>query len=123
MINLDYIAAKYGLRIVTDAEDTRQLENIINAALNILHLQGIYALFLWLHAKEERYCLGRNLDELLRDNHIPFCSGTLLFLQDEPLNALNNVKDQMTKDLKKMFFLQDIIEQTLIYARHGAKAA
>ena len=124
MQNLDYMAAKYGQQIICGAtNDAKQIENNITSALNILHGQGIYAMFLWLCAKTERYRIGQGLDEMLRDDDFPLQLEAPLFDAHNPLDCLPNVRNNLTGNLKTMIFVVEIINQALIYARHSAKAS
>ena len=124
MQNLDYMAAKYGQQIILGAtNDVKQLENNITSALNILHGQGIYAMFLWLCANTDRYRIGQGLDEMLRDDDSPLQLEDPLFDGHNPFACLPNVINNLTSNLKTMIFVVEMINQALIYARHSAKAS
>ncbi len=127
-MNIDYLAARYGLEMVADSEDVGKLDNIVTSALNILHLQGVYAMFLWLNAKPERRVVGCGLNRLLSDPGLPLAIEGGVFPVGENAGeaavhgSLVNVRERLTRNLSVMFFAKEIINQTLIYARHGAKA-
>lgn len=124
MINLDFIAAKYGQPLAF--EDNFE-ESVINAALNILHAQGIYALFLWLNEakKAERQKIAARIQALFQDPANPIAIPTDQGIAGEGAEGastrLNNVRDIFTQDFAVMFFAKDLISLMLVYARHGAK--
>ncbi len=111
MTNLDYLATQYGQEIGIE----NNIENIVTSALSILHGQGIYAMFLWLKAKNERHIVTMKLNNLLHDNDSPIpINGNL--------NNMDEVRDCLTENLKTMFLAKDLMDLTLTYARHTAKA-
>ncbi len=118
MTNLDYLASKYGQQIGME----NKIENIVTSALNILHGQGIYAMFLWLKEKEkgkekkERSIVRIKLNDLFHDADSPIPNIT------GGLTDMNNVGNCLTNNLKTMFLAKDLIDLTLTYARHTAKA-
>ncbi|MBT6340123.1 MAG: hypothetical protein HOJ48_12600 [Desulfobacula sp.] len=124
MQNLDYMAAKYGQQIIFGTtNDVKQLENNITSALNILHGQGVYAMFLWLCADVKRYKIGQGLDEMLRDDDFPLQLEDPLFDAHNPFDCLPNVITNLTSNLKTMIYVVEMINQSLTYARHSAKAS
>lgn len=123
MQNLDYLAAKYGQRMVAGTQtDMKQIENNLTSALSILHGQGLYAMFLWFHAKTERHRIGNGLNEMLRDSDFPLSLEASMFDIDHPLESLAAVGENLTSNLKTMIFASTMINQALTYARHSAKA-
>lgn len=121
MVNLDYLAAKYAGEVDTGTE---RMENAATSALNILHEQGIYAMVLWLREKGDKsgkngeYKILEGLDRLFHDPMMPFH-----FDQAKHVRTPADVRDQLTRNLKTMFFAKNLIELYLIYVRHLAKAA
>jgi len=116
MINLDCLAARYGNEIGINPDiKTTKLDTIITSALNILHGQGIYAMFLWLKENNERNIVIIKLDKMFHDNDSPI-SVTV------DLSNMNNVRECLTNNIKTMFLAKDLIDLTLTYARHTAKA-
>jgi hypothetical protein len=117
MQNLDFLAAKYGQLI-----SGSNIENVVTTALDILNLQGVYAMFLWLHEKEERSIVGEKINEMLHSQQspIPIPNNVDIFSGDDAM--LFHVREQLTSNIKIMFFAKELINQTLIYARHHAKA-
>lgn len=117
MVNLDYLAAKHAGEIDTGIE---RIENSATSALNILHEQGIYAMVLWLRekgAKNGENKILEGLDHLFHDPMMPF-----RFNREKHMNEPADVRDQLTMNLKTMFFAKNLIELYLIYIRHLAKA-
>ena len=121
MVNLDYLAAKYAFQTLAHCgSDVAKLDHCATTALNILHEQGIYAMFLWL--KENRSstaaaAIVNALDALFHDQDAPFTLAANQHLRDE-----NVVRDCLTKNLKSMFLAKNLIDLSLIYVRHSAKA-
>jgi hypothetical protein len=123
MSNLDFVAAEHGQKLGKGGNEK------INDSLDILHHNGIYALFLWLHeAKEGREAIGKAIDGFLRDKEIKPCWNGANGAQDipfymctDPVKALLAVRENLTKDLRTMFFIKDLIDCMLTYARHMAK--
>lgn len=121
MINLDYLAAKYGQPIGIAGE---MEESAITTALNILHEQGIYAMFLWLYeAPEKRGLIGARIQDLFKDNQAPvrLKDDKRIWNTEEVSQSLDNVRKVFTENLKTMFLAKDLISLTLTYARHAAK--
>lgn len=121
MVNLDYLAAKYAFQASRrNAIDFKKLDNDTTTALNILHEQGIYAMFLWLNEKKrenEASALLTILNDLFHDSDAPFSIAA-----DKDLRTMNAVSECLTRNLKSMFLAKNLIELTLIYIRHTAKA-
>lgn len=125
MTNLDFLSAKYGQQMIDSwSGDKKVLENGITSALSILNKQGIYAMFLWLHAdnKPERGQLGGNVAQMFQDDAMPLPSDAVLFAPNDVTGSMNRVREQLTQDIRIMFFAKELINQTLIYARYRAKA-
>jgi hypothetical protein len=123
MQNLDYLAAKYGQQMIAGTQtEVKQMENNITSALSILHTQGLYAMFLWLHAKTERHPIGNGLNQMFRDSNFPISLEESMFDVDHSFESLTAVGDNLTSDLKTMIFAATMINQALTYARHSAKA-
>ncbi len=123
MNNLDYVAAKHGQPLGFEYDVQ---ESVINDALSILHQQGIYALFMWLHEKPKvRGTIGAQIQSLFRDSHSPIVLGDNLEIwtkDSKNVNrALNTVRDTFSLELRVMFLARDMISQLLVYGRHAAK--
>ena len=123
MSNLDFIAAKHGQDFGKSGNES------INDSLDILHRNGIYAMFLWLHEnKGDRGALCKALNEFLLDHEIKPCwkvenqaQPVSFFNVNDPGSALLSVREMLTKDPHTMFFIKDLIDRMLTYARHMAK--
>jgi len=120
MTNLDAECAVRGHKLVTSQleqeQKPKEIENSITKALGVLEEQGVYALFLYLHAREGRK-FSKDLMKFLRSNSLELSlPGNST---DEPFAALQG----LAKDLDKLLFARDILHQVLVYARYHAKAA
>lgn len=115
-MNLDYIAAKYANDIVNhDKNKAKELVNQVTNSLGVLQEQGVYALMLYLFANGNAN-IYNPLIKLLRELSL-----------GQPENhktetKLNFYIDKILKDTNRLFLVRDVYEQTLIYARYGAKA-
>lgn len=112
--NLDYLAAQHAQKIVEDLKtDPKKAETSLTKTLGVLQENGIYACFLYLRAREDN---SSKIIEQMR---------ALL----EALDIKNESKDdleyasRLTADLPTLLLAKEALEQMLIYARYGAKAA
>lgn len=129
--NLDSTAAQYAQKIVNQKNiKAKDLENQITKSLGVLQEQGIYALMLFLFAQDNNAtkAIYENLIELLQ--HIDLESideGSWPTRNDgneyNHQQVLKFYSDNILKGLDKLFLVRDLYEQTLIYARYGAKAS
>lgn len=123
MKNLDYLAAKHGQMIIEErgGGDPRDVEDAARKAVHILHEQGIFAMFLWLHEKSKkgRPAVGEKLSTMLTGL---FEGNQKFFDLSDPTGALKAVREQLTQDLTSMLFVKDLLAQALVYALHRAKA-
>lgn len=113
--NLDYLAAKYAQALVEAlSAKAKDLENSLTKTLGVLQENGVYACFL--------FSLAREKD----------ASKVVIPQMRELLNALgveNSTPDDLkyaqglTEDLPRLLLAKEALEQMLIYARYGAKAA
>jgi hypothetical protein len=117
--NLDAACAKLGAKLA--AGGTKDTENSITKALGVLEEQGVYALFLYLHAREKDWGkkTSAELATFLREQ--PSKQNALLgtIKSNEPFDALQ----QLATDLDQLLFARDLLHRALIYARYHAKAA
>jgi len=117
--NLDAVCAKLGAKMATGG--TKDTENSITKALGVLEEQGVYALFLYLHAREKEWGkkTSTELATFLREQ--PSKQNALLGAtnNNEPFDALH----QLATDLDKLLFARDLLHRALMYARYHAKAA
>ena len=140
-LNLDQKAAQYAQKIVKNGNgDAKGLENLVTRTLGVLQEQGVYAMMLFLYSRSEkeqpiaqavRESLRGLLDMLSKeagvqwkteDNHVIPVPQSALQKQtaEEVLGFCANV---VATDLDTLLLVRELYEQTLIYARYGAKAA
>lgn len=115
--NLDAACAKLGAKLASSAN--KDIENSITKSLGVLEEQGVYALFLYLHAREKQWgqTTSNELASFLRKN--PGQQNALLGSNHDLFEALQ----QLAGDLDKLLFARDLLHRTLVYARYHAKAA
>jgi hypothetical protein len=114
--NLDAACAKLGADLVSSGN--KDAENVITKALGVLEEQGVYALFLYLHAREKQWgqATSKELASFLRE--VPSRQNALLGNKD--LFAELQI---LAGDLDKLLFARDLLHRALVYARYHAKAA
>lgn len=113
--NLDYLAAKHAQDLVKAATESKakDLENTVTKALGVLQENGVYACFLYLTAREDN---GSTIIRQMRDLL------AALGIKIEEKEHLDYAR-QLTADLPTLLLAKEALEQMLIYARYGAKAA
>ncbi len=115
--NLDQKAACYAQKIVE--QGGAEIDNPVTKSLGVLQEQGVYACVLYLLANKYRTVL-LPLYDLLKE--LPAFHSS----PDLPKDAKDVLKfysDNVCNDLDRLLLVKDLYEQTLIYARYGAKAA
>jgi hypothetical protein len=121
--NLDAACAELGAALGASAERPKEVENSITKTLGVLEEQGVYAMFLYLHAREKPWGVdaSKKLVNFLRQH--PSEQEPLLASPgggtDEPFPALR----QLQKHLDNLLFARDLLHRALVYARYHAKAA
>ncbi len=126
MENLDRLAAKAAQAIVNQTKDSQavDVENLVTKALGVLQENGVYAALLYLYSrssKNEQPIAQQARDKLLgvlREAGLPSPGKQEKSVQD----VLQLVTDQICNDLDRLLLVKQLWEQTLIYARYGAKA-
>ena len=133
-LNLDKLAAEKAQAIVTTGKGVKgvkapvdTLERLVTKTLGVLQEQGVYAMLLFLYSRtgdEQKVApmIHTQLFEVLKD--IPKFKGNSDVPQHDALaqNALKFYSDSVLNDLDTLLLIRDLYEQTLIYARFGAKA-
>lgn len=118
-LNLDQLAACQAQEIVNTGG--AEIENPVTKALGVLQEQGVYACILYLLANKHQYILTPlyklvgDLPGLQENEKIP----------DENTDAKEVLKyysDVICENLDTLLLVKELYEQTLIYARYGAKA-
>lgn len=137
---LDQIAAQCAQIIVKGAKQQERLDVFVTKALGVLQEQGVYACMLFLYSRTEKNEKAKAA--IVRD-HLLGILKTLnknykvIWMNQEgkpvdiPQSAkndntyaevLNFYADSVAIDLDTLLLVRDLYEQTLIYARYGAKA-
>lgn len=139
-LNLDQKAAQYAQDIVSKAKVEKvkdpagTLERLVTKTLGVLQEQGVYAMTLFLfsrssdeekiapHIRAPLYALLRQLP-VFQNNAELFgkLSGFNEKTAAEPV--LPFYSDHVCEELDTLLLVKELYEQTLIYARYGAKAA
>ena len=130
IVNLDRIAAQYAQKIVNENVKVKDLENQVTKSLGVLQEQGIYALMLLLFSQDskETKAIYEHLIELLKNIGLKNIEEEAWPQKNEKnqynfQRVLKFYSDNILKDIERLFLVRDIYEQTLIYARYGAKAS
>lgn len=119
--NLDAACATLGAKL--GSSGNKDTENSITKALGVLEEQGVYALFLYLHAREKNQwgrSTSRELATFLRQN--PSQQNPLLGSTSESSDIFPALQT-LARDLDKLLFARDLLHRALVYARYHAKAA
>ena len=129
--NLDQKAAHYSQEIIKDGLQigaAKEVENLITKTLGVLQEQGVYAMMLFLSSrtgkeKDIAPALRIQLYTLLEKELVAFTNIQETVPQAEAAAVLKFYSDKVCSNLDILFLVKDLYEQTLIYARYGAKAA
>jgi hypothetical protein len=130
IVNLDQKAAQFAQKIVNDGKDAK-LENQVTKALGVLQEQGVYALLLFIFSENDKAAkaIYNNFITLLNEIGLKDKDGKELYLDNKNSKdknffqyVLKFFSDNILNNLDHLFLVRDIYEQTLTYARYGAKA-
>lgn len=139
-LNLDQKAAYYAQEMVTKAKKdvsgiskpVETLERLVTKTLGVLQEQGVYAMILFLYSRSSDEAkvapvIRAQLFRLLRDkdqNHqIPaFANMDVPTDGTDAQTALAFYSEHVLNNLDLLLLVRNLYEQTLIYARYGAKA-
>lgn len=131
--NMDQLAARHAQNMVSNTQDKEKklvetLDRLVTKTLGVLQEQGVYAMMLFL--------LSRTSDEakitpVIRKELLEMVKQLPAFLdaatpdpdKGKDKNILRFYSNEVMDDLDTLFLVRDLYEQTLIYARFGAKAA
>ena len=129
--NLDKRAAERAQNMVAAAQNAKlveTLERLVTKTLGVLQAQGVYAmmLFLFSRTKDEKkvsaQCIRPQLFQALKG--LPGIQDADIPADDADVKAaLKFYSEKVLDDLNTLLLVRDLYEQTLIYARYGAKAA
>lgn len=135
LFNLDKLGAELAQNIVVSAielgvgkKPVDTLERLVTKTLGVLQEQGVYAAILFLfsrtgdEAKIAPKILGQLFDALKELSIFAENTGIPSEGADAP-TTLKFYSDNVLEDLDTLLLVRDLYEQTLIYARYGAKAA
>jgi hypothetical protein len=124
MRNLDVLAARTAQQIIANTTGFKpsEVDNLVTKALGVLQENGVYAATLFLYSRSGkdqevaphvRTCLlGLAAQEVSNQPAPP----------DKAEEALRFVTDHIASNLDTLLLVKQVWEQTLIYARYGAKA-
>ncbi|MCG2736949.1 MAG: hypothetical protein L6282_11240 [Candidatus Methanoperedenaceae archaeon] len=125
LTNLDQLAALYAQEMVKKGKPVTVLERLVTKTLGVLQAQGVYAMMLYLLSRSgeeekiapiicnECYALIKKLPEF---------SGISVPSDKKKILEFYSSNDILGK-IDTLLLIRDLYEQTLIYARYGAKAA
>lgn len=134
MKDLDLFAAKAAQDIISNTEKQKatDVENLITKALGVLQENGVYAALLYLYsrsvgeqpvAKQIRLHLLHLTSELALKPPTDRQVDNKVTVEDAKASiALQFLTSYICNDLDRLLLVKQIWEQTLIYARYGAKA-
>lgn len=119
-LNLDQKAAQYAQAIVRNGG--AEIENLVTKALGVLQEQGVYACILFLLANKDQNIL-LPLCALLKELPAFHANPAIPTERTDSKVTLKFFSDTVCSELDTLLLIKDLYEQTLIYARYGAKAA
>ncbi len=124
MKNLDLLAAQTAQAIITDtrSQEAGGVDNLITKALGVLQENGVYAGLLYLYSRTN--ATDKPIAETTRKKLLGLTS-ELGLSTPERTDASTDLKfltDNICNDLDRLLLVKQLWEQTLIYARYGAKA-
>ncbi len=139
-INLDRMAAQYAQQIVRLAlvksngdgdgqpasERATAVDNTVTKALGVLQENGIYASGLFLLSRKEdtaAIIMGQMLDLLESIGNEMHFGWAKKPDPGNPEHVLKYLSDNVVVNLEQLLLTKETLEQMLIYARYGAKAA
>jgi len=133
--NLDLLAAQTAQGIISNTEKQKasDVENLITKALGVLQENGVYAALLYLYsrsskneqpiAQQTRLHLLHLTSELALKPPTDRQVEDKIVIEDAKASiALQFLTDRICNDLDRLLLVKQLWEQTLIYARYGAKA-
>lgn len=124
MKNLDLLAARAAQDIITNTtgREASEVDNLITKALGVLQENGVYTGLLYLYSRTRE--ADKAIAEKAREKLL---SLTVELGLSQPASirasdALKFLTDHICTDLDRLLLVKQLWEQTLIYARYGAKA-
>jgi len=113
--NLEYLAARHAQELLAKKhKDIDINENTITKTLGVLQENGVYACFLYLLAREKQAgeVVVKEMRQMLE----------AVGVDNSPANDLDYAQI-LTESLPTLLLAKEALEQMLIFARYGAKAA
>jgi hypothetical protein len=125
--NFDLEAARIAQSIIqdTNAQKSKEVENLITKTLGVLEENGVYACMLYVFSRPGK---GKEneIAKIIRKRLFDWNEKLGLIISsdtpDTPDKALKFVANDICSDLDTLFLVKELWERTLIYARYGAKA-
>lgn len=125
---LDRIAARRAQAIVNRALNgakPQEVDNLVTKALGVFQENGAYAGFLFLFSRTREK--DQKISTVVREELLRLAAEDLSFGWEMPdpadaRTALGYVSDTICGELDPLLLTKGLFEQTLIYARYGAKA-
>lgn len=109
--NIEKVCAEYAYNISEKVSE----KDIIEKAINILHSQGLYSLFLFLESEKPKNKDIRNIEgvlyELLRET-----------VDNSLEDRLQHIREAILTDLDKLILSYNILERCLVYAKYHIRA-
>jgi len=125
---LDRVAAGRAQKIVDQAvtkAEPKEVDNLVTKALGVLQENGVYACFLFLFSRSREK--DEQISKVVRGQLILLAAEDLPFGWKAPRSkdaqeVLPYISDTICAKLDPLLMAKELFEQTLIYARYGAKA-
>lgn len=121
MLNLDFEAAKAGQALIGQAKECKiaraEVENLLTKTLGVLQSNGPYACILYLSSRSKEGETAGIVRDMLLD-----LTTIVVDPRSEGSTECEYISAYVCTDLEAMLLVKRIWEQTLIYARYGAKA-
>lgn len=129
MKNLDLLAAQAAQKIIDDTTtinnvrlEAGKVDNLVTKALGVLQENGVYAALLYLYSRTEK--VDKFVAEKTRMKLLALTSelGLSVPTSNDAGTNLKFITENICNDLDRLLLVKQLWEQTLIYARYGAKA-
>jgi hypothetical protein len=112
--NLDVECAQLGSQLAESVDE--RIEKVLTNALSVLEEQGVYAFFLYLHAREGD--AGKRISKDCEN----FVRSLLPSAGPNAAAGLFPWLQELAKGLDDLLFARDLLRQSLVYGRYHAKA-
>jgi len=119
-MNLDLEAAKTSQKIIgsTMSNKSSEVENLITKTLGVLQENGVYACMLYLDSRTSK--AEKEISQIVRKKLIDMTKEVVKESNSE--DSYTYLQEKICSDLDILLLTKQIWEQTLTYARYGAKA-